>query len=88
MSGVVGTTFHLTNTPPMESRKVALAGAGNVFNAVIAPWFARARGRWEALADSDKRLVAAIKCYLIAGDVAGSALPRKVGRRGGEGSLD
>ncbi len=32
---------------------------------------------WQGLADEDRRLVAACKAFLIAADVAGSALPRK-----------
>ena len=74
----LGRAFSLQGVPQVGSRKVALAGAGNVFNRSLAPWFGRARSRWEALTDGERGFVAAVKSCLIAGDVAGSALPREV----------
>jgi CRISPR-associated endonuclease/helicase Cas3 len=71
-------TFRLQGTPQVASRKLPLAGIGNVFDTVIAPWFVRARARWEALGNDDKRFVAAVKTCLICADVAGSALPREL----------
>lgn len=72
-------TFHLSGPPEkLVSIKLPLAGAGNVFSAAIVPWFTRACACWEKLTHDDRRFVAAVKCCLIAGDVAGSALPREV----------
>jgi len=70
--------FTLSDMPSVGSRAAPLVGTGNVFNTVIAPWFARARERWEKLTEGDRRFIAAVKSCLIAGDVAGSALPREV----------
>ena len=44
----------------------------------IHKWFLESRILWEGLSIHEKRLVAAVKVTLIASDVAGSALPRRV----------
>jgi CRISPR-associated endonuclease/helicase Cas3 len=74
----LGRAFALAAPSPTPSRMLSLAGAANAFATRILPWFARARSKWDELTDDDRRLVAAVKACLIAGDVAGSALPREV----------
>ncbi len=74
----VGSIFGVNEPPPTPSKKLALAGSGNVFATRIVPWFAGAKAQWDKLGDTDRRFVAAVKACLIGGDVAGSALPREV----------
>lgn len=64
--------------PNMTDRKYPLAGSGNVFEKVIHPWRVRAQLLWNRLKQKEAGFVAAVKACLIAGDVAGSALPRAV----------
>jgi CRISPR-associated endonuclease/helicase Cas3 len=54
-----------------------LVGAENVFSEIVA-WAKGARRIWHAMSEGDKRLVAAVKDCLVAADIAGSALPKKL----------
>lgn len=75
----IGDACRVPEPPPETlSRKLPLAGLGNVFAGHIVPWFLQSRATWDHLSDEDRRFVAAVKATLIAGDVAGSAVPREV----------
>lgn len=74
----LGRTFNLEGPPATASVRLTLAGGSSVFATRIIPWLTRARACWRSLKEQDRRLVAAVKSCLIAGDVAGSALPQKV----------
>lgn len=54
-----------------------LVGPDMIFGR-LQKWFVESRQLWKRFTDRDKRLVAAVKVALIAADVAGSALPRRV----------
>ncbi|MCS7269502.1 MAG: CRISPR-associated helicase Cas3' [Gemmataceae bacterium] len=70
-------TFQLSpNTPVLSSIRYELTGTDSVFDQ-LKRWARQARLLWEQMTNPyEQRLVAAIKCSLIAADVAGSALPR------------
>lgn len=70
--------FDLEEPPTMADRTRNLVGADNVF-VEIANWSTAARREWETnFKGPEARLVAAAKNCLIAADVAGSALPKKL----------
>jgi CRISPR-associated endonuclease/helicase Cas3 len=74
----IGRTFQVGDPPPTASARMPLVATGNVFATRIIPWLIQARKTWDRLNETDRQFVAAVKSTLIAGDVAGSALPRDV----------
>jgi CRISPR-associated endonuclease/helicase Cas3 len=65
-------------SPPSSiTLKRNLVGPDNVFAELVA-WSKDARRTWDRMTDSDKRLVAAVKDCLVAADIAGSALPKRL----------
>jgi CRISPR-associated endonuclease/helicase Cas3 len=70
-------TFNLAVPPMFATIKRNLVGAQNVF-AEIVDWAKKARRTWDGMCKTDKGLVAAVKDCLIAADIAGSALPKKL----------
>jgi CRISPR-associated endonuclease/helicase Cas3 len=73
----VQTTFHLPDPPPVPLTKRNLVGSDNVFGEIVA-WAKTARRTWDGMNKTDKGLVAAVKDCLVAADIAGSALPKKI----------
>jgi CRISPR-associated endonuclease/helicase Cas3 len=69
--------FQLSAPPSVAETKRNLTGAESVFTE-IAVWAKAARRTWDSMNDGDKRLVAAVKDSLVAADIAGSALPKKL----------
>lgn len=63
--------------PSVKSSSRNLVGTDNVFAELVA-WAKAARRIWERMKAEEKRLVAAVKDCLIAADIAGSALPKKL----------
>ena len=70
-------SFNLTAAPMLADKTWPLVGPENVF-ARIFGWYKQASAGFEAMSDSDRRFVAAVKNCLVGADVAGSALPREV----------
>ena len=71
-------TFGLSApSPKLSTVARSLIGADNVFSD-LAAWVKSAQRTWDGMAQSalDARFVGAVKGCLIAGDVAGSALPK------------
>jgi CRISPR-associated endonuclease/helicase Cas3 len=74
----LGLGVDLGDAPTLTDRTRNLVGSNNVF-AEIANWANAARREWETrFKGPEARLVAAAKNCLIAADVAGSALPKKL----------
>jgi CRISPR-associated endonuclease/helicase Cas3 len=68
--------FGLPNPPALPTHARNLVGSANVF-AEIAQWSRKSQRIWDKVRNTpDARLVAAAKNALVAGDVAGSALPK------------
>jgi CRISPR-associated endonuclease/helicase Cas3 len=78
-------TFRLAPPPPCADRKLSLVGSDGAFTQ-IARAHQRAVRQWSALPDAAKRFAAAVKNCLIAGDVAGSALPKQGVGQAGQGA--
>src|SRR5205807_10621951 len=70
-------TFHLAVPPSVAESKRNLVGTDNVFGEIVA-WAKAARRTWDSMSPVNKRFVAAVKDCLVAADVAGSALPKKL----------
>ena len=62
---------------PLTNVKRNLGGENDVC-AELLVWSKAARRRWDRMSDTDKRFVAAVKDCLVAADIAGSALPKKL----------
>nr|AHZ45660.1 CRISPR-associated helicase Cas3 [uncultured bacterium] len=70
--------FGLGPPPALADRAWPLVGRDNVFDRIFR-WFQAGTRVWAGMGGADRRLVAAVKDCLVAADVAGSALPRRVG---------
>ncbi|MGE3809836.1 MAG: CRISPR-associated endonuclease Cas3'', partial [Gemmataceae bacterium] len=70
-------SFCLADPPMLSDTKRNLVGGENVFAEIVA-WAKAARRIWDRMDAGDKRLVAAVKDCLVAADIAGSALPKKL----------
>jgi len=73
----LGESFNLGKPPLLKNTSRNLVGAENVFAEIVA-WAKGARRTWDGMIDNDRRLVAAVKDCLVAADIAGSALPKKL----------
>lgn len=71
----ISSALGLADPPARAQETIPLAGMTSVFTD-LRRQFLRSRQLWDTLPDELKRLTAAAKVCLLAGDVAGSALPR------------
>jgi CRISPR-associated endonuclease/helicase Cas3 len=76
-------TFRLASPPRLPQKRYNLSGADSVFD-VLGQWRLKAQRLWKSFSPQEKRLLAAVKATLIAGDVAGSALPYRSASPGQE----
>jgi CRISPR-associated endonuclease/helicase Cas3 len=71
------TEFKLKPQPACLDQRLDLGTNGQVFP-VIKAWEKAAKKAWAAFAPKEKRVVAAVKNCLVAADISGSALPKKL----------
>lgn len=65
-------------TPPSLGTEIWGLGRNEQIFPEIRKWKRRADDVWELFTATERRLTAAVKCCLVAADVSGSALPKKI----------